>query len=916
MIRMIQSQSLHHAKSYFSQSLRQSDYYLNGQELPGRFNGRIVARLGLDDAIHRKTFHALCENKHPLTKQKLTQRNHPNRRVGYDINFHCPKSVSALHVLSKDTHIMDAFRESVTETMLDIERQVQTRVRKGKQKNTTENRSTGELLWAEFVHQTARPVDSIEPDPHLHCHCFTFNVTWDDVEQCYKAGEFGDIKRDMPFYQAAFHKRLSDKLMGLGYRIRRTDMAFEVEGVPQAVIDLFSKRTGEIGQLADKLGMTDAKELDKLGSRTRSKKQKGLSMDELKSAWRKQIYDLGMDKQGEGKAIIRYGERQANQSLKAADCIAHALKQRFERASVCDGRGILETAFRHAMGDVSVNLEAITGAFEHDNHIIRVTDRGRETCSTQTVLAEEQRMVKLARDGRGVMLPLYHTTPDMTLDGGQSAAVKHLLTTTDQVSIIQGRAGTGKTTLMKEAVKLIEQAGSKVMVVAPTSDASRGVLRAEGFTDAETVALLLSSPVLQGKLKNNVLWVDEAGLLGTGDMAALLALVKEQNARLILSGDTRQHGSVVRGDALRILHTVAGIKSAGVSKIYRQRNHHYKQAVQALADSDMKTGIMRLQEMGAIKEIDPLQPVVTLVEDYVATIKRSKTALVVSPTHKQGDEVTVAIRKRLRELGRIGQQEVAVTRLVNLNFTEAQREDWRNYKPMQVIQFNQNAIGFKRGSKWSVQEITASDISLRDECGNLARLPLHQADRFDVFVKKTFGLSSGDSLRITRNGADISGKRLNNGQKLEMTGIDENGHIQARSPDNGAIYTLPQNYGHIAHAYCMTSHASQGKTVDEVFIYQPAATFAATNQKQFYVSVSRGRDAVHLYTDDTKELLNAASRMGDRLSAMELLVKRKNNNQERAEQLIRKNLAVPQEHKAASQIGPQHKARTHEPSPV
>ena len=107
MIRMVQINSAQHAKSYFNDSLNQSDYYLNDQELPRQFGGRIVQRLGLETAINRDVFQLLCDNINPITGKNLTPRQKQNRRVGYDINFHCPKSVSVLHVLSKDNHILD-----------------------------------------------------------------------------------------------------------------------------------------------------------------------------------------------------------------------------------------------------------------------------------------------------------------------------------------------------------------------------------------------------------------------------------------------------------------------------------------------------------------------------------------------------------------------------------------------------------------------------------------------------------------------------------------------------------------------------------------------------------------------------------------------------------------------------------------
>ncbi|MEZ0611363.1 MobF family relaxase [Fibrella sp. WM1] len=883
MIRMIQSTSASQAKGYFTDSLQRSDYYLDGHELSGQLCGKVAVRLGIEGIATKNVFDALCENIHPRTGQSLTQRNVAKRTVGYDINFHCPKSVSILHALTDDDHLLKAFEASVRETMQAIEEDAQTRVRKQGQDN---NRQTGELMWASFLHQTARPVGGTVPDPHLHSHCFVFNVTWDAVESQFKAGQFRDIKRDMPYYQARFHKVFSDRLIELGYRIRRMKTAFEVVGVPQPVIDLFSKRTDEIGRIAQILGLTDPKQVDALGARTRAKKQKGLTMAQLKQAWRNQIFALGMTDQGEGEQAIRFAAVLPVPAPSPQQCVDHALAVRFERASVVHDRWLLETAYRHSLGHRTVTVEQTTDAFLADKRIITITENGQHLCTTKQVLAEERRMVTLAQQGKGVLPPLYRSAPPITLGDEQGAAIAHVLTTPDRVSIIRGRAGTGKTTLMREAVSLIQQAGCPVMVVAPTAQAARGVLREEGFADAETVAQLLASPALQASLSNGVLWVDEAGLLNTADMIALLQLTIAQNARLILSGDTRQHSSVLRGDALRILNTIAGIKAAEVSQIYRQRQGTYRLAVLALADGDVKTGFALLDRMNAIRTLDPIDPFAQLADAYVATLKRGQTALVISPTHRAGEQVTQAIRQRLRAAGRIGQAETPVPQLINTQLTVAEKQDSRNYRPGQLIQFNRYQPNIRRGSRWQVVTVDDGRVTIQDERGAVVPLPLTDNAPFDVFDAATLALSQGDNICVTLNGLDGNGRRLTNGQMLDVERVNADGTITARNKISQARYVLPQGFGHLAHAHCITSHAAQGKTVDSVFIAQPASTFAATNRNQFYVSVSRARTGVYIYTDDKDALLAQAAQSGDRLSALEM-VKHKRAVKRNTEHLIR-----------------------------
>ncbi|GGH07520.1 MobF family relaxase [Mucilaginibacter phyllosphaerae] len=870
MIRMIQSSSASHAKSYFSDALQKSDYYINDQELKGEFHGRLAERLGLKGGADKNSFFALCENFNPVTGKQLTPRNKDDRTVGYDINFHCPKSVSIVHALSKDDHILKAFQSAVNETMLDIEADSQTRVRK---RGQYEDRETKELLWGEFTHQTARPVDGSVPDPHLHSHCFVFNCTWDDTEKEIKAGKFRDIKRDMPYYQSRFHKRLADNLTDAGYNIRRTDKSFELEGVPKSAIELFSKRTDEIGQFAKEKGITDAKALSELGAKTRAKKQKGLGMDELKTEWRKQIKEQANYEPGDESATIRFGPKKGNDKAIAANSIDHALKHCFERASVIADRRFLATAYRHSLGNRNVSLDEITDSFKTDSRFIHVREKSQSMCTHKAVLVEEQRMVQLARQGQNRFYPLYTETPALNpmLNKQQANAVSHVLTTSHQTSIIRGAAGTGKTTIMTEAKQHFEAAGKKLFVVAPTADASRGVLVMEGFENAETVAKLLQDKELQASLKNQVLWVDEAGLLGTTDMTALLSIADKQNARLILGGDTRQHSSVVRGDALRILNTVGGIKSAEVTKIHRQQNVNHRAAVEDLSKGNVKNAFIKLSSIGAIKNVDPLKPNEALVEDYINGIKDKKTVLVVSPTHAQGNAVTDEIRDALRENGLIGKKQIKASKLENLNFTEAQKSDRRNFAKGQKIQFSQNVPKIKRGSIWSVSDITETDIIINNQDNRQQTLPLNRAMAFDVYRQSEISLSKGDKIRITRNSFDNDSKRLNNGQTLEVSSVTKKGKVVLTNEAGKAIYTLDGDFGHINHAYCSTSHSSQGKTVDRVLISQPSATFTATDAKQFYVSVSRGKESATIYTDDRVALLEYASEIGDRQSAIELV---------------------------------------------
>jgi ATP-dependent exoDNAse (exonuclease V) alpha subunit len=349
-----------------------------------------------------------------------------------------------------------------------------------------------------------------------------------------------------------------------------------------------------------------------------------------------------------------------------------------------------------------------------------------------------------------------------------------------------------------------------------------------------------------------VLWIDEAGLLSTRTTAEVFDLAGRIGARVVLSGDRRQHGSVERGAALRLLEEEAGLVPSEVKEIQRQKGD-YKRAVQALSEGRVTEGFETLDRLGWIRELEgDADRNQALAADYVATVAAGKTALVVSPTHREGARITEAIRAKLKETGKLHGQEREFDVLESANLTEAERADSANYSAGDVLVFHRNTKDHDRGER-----VAAGSEPLL----------LDHAARFQVYHTSHLTLSAGDTIRITKNGTTADGKhRLNNGATYTVNGFDDNGNLVLA---NG--WTVGRNFGHLAYGYCATSHVSQGKTVDRVFIGQSAESLPASSMAQYYVSVSRGREQAIVYTDDKEALLEAVRRSDERLSATELV---------------------------------------------
>ena len=880
MLRVIVNASSAGAKSYYSSGLSREDYYAKGksQEIIGEWGGKGAERLGLKGTVEKDQFAALCDNINPDTGEQLTARNNENRRVGYDLNFHAPKSVSICYALNEDENIMTAFRSSVKETMGEIEKDMQARVRIYGQ---NDNRETGNLIYGEFIHTTARPVDGM-PDPHLHAHCFTFNATYDEVEGKWKAGEFGTIKKDAAYFEAYFHAAFSSKLDEMGYGIERTDKGWELAGIDRGTIEKFSNRTLEVEAVANEKGITDAKTKDGLGAKTRNRKTENLGFDEIQEAWNNRLTDQ------EKAAIDRVGKpglgKQSHENrLQSGQAVNLALDHCLERKSVVGERELLRDAMKRSYGMCKPD-EVLKSYRLKDKELIKASSKDGVVLTTKKAVEEERLLVEQAVSDKGKLVPINkgYDIQNVALNGEQQKAVKHTLASKDRVIIIEGGAGTGKTTLMKEITRGIEAAEKKIFAFAPSAEASRGVLKEEGFKKADTVASLLQDQELQKQLKGNVLWIDEAGLLGNKQMNQVLEIAKKQDARVILTGDTRQHSSVERGDALRIMMQKSQVKPARVTEIQRQRNRaDYKEAVKLISEGKHDVALNKLDAMGAIREIaDHKERHSALAQEYVADVRSKKSVLVVAPTHIEGDQVTNQIRAELKKVKAadgtplLQEEEKRFTVQKNLSPTEVQKQDPTFYRSGMSVQFHQNAKGFVRGG---IYDVTGKDekgnIQVRNLEGAASVLPLKEGRKFSVFEKTEIGLSQGDRIRITQNGFSENEKRMNNGNTLTVTGFDSKGNIVACADRSAMPVHIGKDYRNFTYGYCATSHSSQGKTVDKVLIAQSSFSARASSKEQFYVSVSRGRNDVSIYTDNKAELRDAVGRTSQRMMATEVAQK-------------------------------------------
>lgn len=881
-----QSRNVASTSQYFDQVLTQGDYYL-GQEINGRWQGKGADLLGVGHGndVTKAQFDALLQGRHPITGDALTQRNRKDRRPGMDLTFSVPKSVSLAWAINEDERLIEALRDVVAETMTkDVEPLMQRRVRRGKHSNSEQKAQTGKLIYADFLHKTSRPVDGVA-DPHLHIHSFVINWTEDDGK--HYAGQMEEIVRQRATLQAKFESRLARKLRDeLGYSVRNTryvqsgrvKAGWEIAGLERATIEKFSRRTAQVERHANENGIHDAAKKATLGAKTREKKDKGAPVSRLRDQWRER---LTPEERIAFANLLNQDADKASGANDAAKSLQYSLDHHLYRQSTTERHQIIGTALEHAL---IVSPEEMERAMDHMDVIKRtISQEGadRHFVTTQKVLDAERSMIDYARNGRGTRAAIgnkdYEFKRDW-LNNQQKAAVREVINSSDSVMAVTGGAGTGKSSLMQEAGDAIEQFGKSLFTFTPSTGAKE-VLQEKGFDKTETVEHLIRNEKLHPELRDQVIWVDEAGLLDVRSMNAVFNIAKEQNARVVLSGDTKQHASPSRGEALRLLEREAGLNIARVEAIQRQRGE-YKKAVELISRGNeidpvtnqpsMLAGFDMLDAMGKIHEIDPETKNERLAKDYLEAADRGQSTLVIAPTHHEAAEVTEKIRGSLRERGQLENNERIFPRLQSLNLTEAQKGEVTTYAEQTdvIVQFHQNApAGIKRGSRYRVAGAIGNEVQIENlDGGKTQSLPLKLASRFEVYRETEIAFSAGDKIRVTLGGTSTDGRRISNGRLDEVKGFDENGHLKLKSG-----FVIDQSYGHLDLGYVITSHASQGKDRDIAIGAMGSDSLAAINYRQFYVTASRGSKDVRLFVDNKAKVRRAIARSGEQMSATELL---------------------------------------------
>jgi conjugative relaxase-like TrwC/TraI family protein len=884
--------NLKNAKGYFEEHLRVGDYYAENERVQGEWIGAGAARLGLEGKVDQDDFLALCENRHPTSGQRLTQRRNSvrrngsdegemaNRRVFYDFTFSPPKSVSIAAFVADDTRIAAAHAGAVKVALLELERFAATRVREAAQHS---DRLTKNIVAALFEHNTSRALD-----PHIHTHCVVFNATHDEGDHRWKALQNYQMLGAQKYVENVYYHELARALRSFGYTIVNSARGdFEIGEVSPEIRHRFSKRHQQIDEgtrafLAahpEKRERNQNKIREYIALETRARKTREPAAVALRKYWLEQLPHSELESLRIPEPISKI----VPEEPPAAMAVSWAEEHLFERHAVVREHELWRHALAFARGS-SFSIADLRGETTSRPYI-----RTEEKVAHRDALAREWAIVEAAREGIGRYAPVARPVEEeVELAPDQRLALNFILASTSFITLFRGGAGTGKSFVLKRVQGALEQSGSPFVILAPQRQQIIDLMR-DGLLNTQTVSECLqreSIPV------GAVVIVDEAGQIGGRQMLDLVRLVQEKKGRMILSGDTRQHGPVEASDALRAIECYSGLRAAelneirrqdpalGVGEEERQRIQHYRDAVKAASGGDLELSFAHLEEIDAIIECGPDEQRQKLSDAYVELYEHGESAIVVSQTRAEVQSINESIRRRLRQRKRLLGDEIEVTSLERVDLTLAQIRDPRHYPLDSVLVFNQDFRGIRRGQQGRLVGSTGSGIALEIE-GRVHRLPLSQLGRLTVCRAQPLPLCTGDKLQLKANGAALDTRRLANGEVVTITSVDPSGRIVL---DDGRV--LPSDYRQFQLGYAVTSYGSQGKTVDHV-LFGDSGVQGASNTQQWYVTISRGRKSIRIFTVDKEQLQRAVSRSGERALALDLKVPSFRSRRHFQEQILR-----------------------------
>ena len=910
---MITARTITDGGTYLKRHLTANDYYAEGEKVDGEWFGKGAEKLGLQGTVDAETFELLRCNVNPATGKRLTARTMKPYKVTnpvtgkveernpialHDITFSAPKSASIAAIVGDDPRVSKAFRESVKLALEEMEHFAAVRLRTAGFHETEKIRISDNVTAALFFHDSSRSLD-----PQLHAHAVMVNASYDVERDQWFALQRRAMMEASPYVRKVLYHDFARRLKELGYTLESEGESFRIQGITKEMEEAFSMRANQRKEFEERYRKLFGHGASKRRIEEFIKDDRGSAelrfTNEFKTAfgripntkeltefvrdWRdpklQEISTLVVREQQRARlsdeerkqlAAVKATANKATPSpLRSAtehrQAIANGVDHCLERLSVAKLGDVLESSLRFGskeLGDIDPRL--LRAQLLQSSKVI---NDGYQL-TTETALAEEAAVLRFARETRGDLPEIGSIQGDWLagykLSEEQHEAVKALAESRHGMSILIGDAGTGKT----HALKALQQAhrarsDSTFIALAPTTRATQE-LQSNGYPEATTVAAFIVDERMHESAQGRTLLVDEAGLLSSRQLAQLVKIAEERSARFILVGDTKQHESVERGSALRNIIDTNYVTPVRLSKVRRQQQAGHRKLAKLLAAGRARDALDHADDLGLVEEVPHVPDLFkTAAKRYADNVEAGRETLVVIPTWNEIDEFNQDARAELKRRGLIHGEEIEIEGSASLSWTEVEKTHWQDYERGHVLNFHKRIAKVESGESLTVTEVLPNGLECVKQDGTIVRITKKQRGAFDVAQSQRLSVAAGDELLFRANCPEIG---VSNGQRRKVKAVSDSGEIELA---NGNV--LPKSFTQVCHGHAVTSHKSQGASVDESILVVGPHSLSAANLRQFYVSNTRFKQDHRLFVHNLNALLGKVMTKSERPLAREFL---------------------------------------------
>jgi ATP-dependent exoDNAse (exonuclease V) alpha subunit len=415
-----------------------------------------------------------------------------------------------------------------------------------------------------------------------------------------------------------------------------------------------------------------------------------------------------------------------------------------------------------------------------------------------------------------------------------------------------------KTTSLAAVREAAVRAGYEVEGLAPTSRAAQKLGEAGMATETLQRHLTRGDRADDGQRRLYV--VDESSMASTRQMHTFVERLKE-NDRVLFVGDTRQHEAVEAGRPYAQLQE-AGLRTAHLDEIIRQKDPALKEAVEQLARGEVRVAIGNLNSQGRVHEIgDRHERIAEIAREYV---RSPESTLVVSPDNESRREINQHIHRAMQGSGQVkGEEHQVAVLYARQDITGADRQHAQNYEQGDVIRYSKGSkpLGIEAGEYARVARVdkATNTVTVARKSGEELSYDPRRLQGVTVYRETERAFAEGDRVQMT---APYHEQKLANRELGTVDKIDGDGNLKLRMDSGREVEFNTKQHPHLDYGYAVTSHSSQGQTADRVLIHVDSsqAHGELLNSRMAYVSVSRAQYDLQMYTNDAKTLGHELSR--------------------------------------------------------